>query len=135
MEIPSDGEAANPQQLSGTSFWSTCLFRFSVSDLIKQRDPVGLGPQPHLAGIGERRIFPLKQLFSVERDGEARALEADAQAMPGVGRNLHVSSVTALAADDIDRASDTVDGFVEHDIVLKGIGPDHVVIARVSRPP
>lgn len=49
------------------------LFGVAVGYLVKQRDAVGLGPQPHLAGIGERGILDFEQLFAFERHAEARA--------------------------------------------------------------
>src|SRR5882757_344827 len=111
------------------------LFRFAVGDLIEQRHAVGLGPKPDLAGIGEGGILDLEQLSAIEGHAEARAAEVDAQAVPGVGRNLDIGSVASLAADNVERTSDAVDGLVENDVVLEGIGPCHVVVVRVLRPP
>src|SRR5882672_6964993 len=102
-------------------FSSTRLLRFSVGDLIEQHHAVGLSPQPDLAGIGEGGIFDLEQLFAIEGHAEARAAEVDAQAVPGVGRNLDVDSVASLAADNVERASHAVDGLVENDVVLEGV--------------
>jgi hypothetical protein len=60
---------------------SDLLLRFAVGYLVKQRDPVGLGPKPYLAGIGECGILDLEQLFAVVGNGEARGFEVDTQAM------------------------------------------------------
>src|SRR5882757_2107102 len=116
-------------------FSSIRLLRFSVGNLIEQHHAVGLSPQPDLAGIGEGGIFDLEQLVAVEGHAEARAAEVNAQALPRVGRNLDVGAVPSLAADNVERASDAVDGLVENDVVLKGIGPRHVVVVRVLCPP
>src|SRR3954469_23820656 len=48
-----------------------CLLGFAIFRLVKQRDAVGLGPQPHLSGIRESRIYDLEHLFAVEGRGEA----------------------------------------------------------------
>src|SRR5450631_357736 len=122
-------------EFPNTGSSSIHLFRFSVSDLIKQRYTVGLGPQPNLAGIGESGILDLKQLFAVEGYAEARGFEVDAQAVPGVGRDRNANSIAPLPAYNVERASDTVDGLIENDIVFKRIGPGHIVIVRVFRPP
>ena len=110
-------------------------FCCAVTQLVKQGDAVGLGPEAHLSSIGKGGILDLEQRLAVEGNAEARSVEVDTQAMPGVGRNPDISSVTASAADDVERASNAVDGLVENDIILKRIGPDHVVIVRVFRPP
>jgi hypothetical protein len=39
---------------------ATELSGFTISHLVKQRDAVGLGPQPDLSGISERRVLDLK---------------------------------------------------------------------------
>jgi hypothetical protein len=55
--------------------------------------------------------------------------------MPGVGRHRNGNPVAALPADNVKRTADAVDGLVENEIVLKGVGPDNVVIIRISCPP
>src|SRR5215218_6592549 len=55
--------------------------------------------------------------------------------MPGARRNGYVGAVAAFAADNIERTADAIDSLVENDIVLKRVGPGHVVIVRVFRPP
>jgi hypothetical protein len=55
--------------------------------------------------------------------------------MPGVSRHRNLDPVTSFPADNIKRAADAVDGLVQNEIVLKGVGPDDVIIVRISRPP
>jgi hypothetical protein len=101
------------------------------SDLIEQRHAVGLGPQPDFAGIGKGGILDLEKLFAIEGHAETRTAEVDAQAVPGVGWNLDIGSVPSASPDNVERASHAVDGLVENDVVLEGIGPRHVVVVRI----
>ena len=55
--------------------------------------------------------------------------------MPGVSRNLDIGSVTSLAPDNVERASDAVDGLVENDVVLESVGSGSRSIVRVLCPP
>src|SRR5882757_950925 len=71
----------------------------------------------------------------VERRSEAVGFEIDTQAMPGVSRHRNLNPVTAFAANNVKRAADAVDGLVQNEIVLKGIGPDDVVIVLIFCPP
>src|SRR5262249_5254685 len=58
-----------------------------------------------------------------------------AQGKPRIGRDRNRDSVASLPADDIKCAAHTFDSLVEHDVVLERIGPDHVVVVRISSPP
>src|SRR5437899_12204460 len=55
--------------------------------------------------------------------------------MPGTRRHGYVNAITSLAADNVERTAHAVDRLVENDIVLQRIGPGHVVIVGVFRPP
>src|SRR5215471_117655 len=101
--------------------WSAGLSRFAVDDFVEQRHAVSLSPQPYFSSVAEARIFDLEQMFAVVEHPEALALEVDAQAKPSVGRDRNADPVATLAADNIKRAADTVDGLVEHDVVLERI--------------
>src|SRR6266851_4447508 len=125
-------ESRNAGTVSNSSIGLFCL---AVGHLVKQRHAVGLCPQPHLSGIGERGILDLKQLFAIEGHAEARAFEVDTQAVPGVNWNLNGCPITSLPPDNIERTADTVDGLVKNDIVLKRVGPRHIIIVRIFCPP
>jgi hypothetical protein len=111
------------------------LFRFAIGYLVKQSDTVGLRPESHLPGTGERRIFNLKQLFAVEGYVETRGFEVNAQAVPGISRDRNGNPITSLPADNVEGTEDSAYSLVENDIVLKRIGPGHIIIVRISRPP
>src|SRR2546422_3678298 len=53
-----------PHRLSSSSR-SRRLFHVTVNDFVEQRHAVGLGPQPHLSGVAEGRIFDLEELLAV----------------------------------------------------------------------
>src|SRR6266403_527711 len=55
--------------------------------------------------------------------------------MPGVGRHRNSNPVASLPANNVKRTADAIDGLVENEIILKRIGPDDVVIVRISCPP
>src|SRR5882672_7256578 len=55
--------------------------------------------------------------------------------MPGVGRHRNSNPVASLPANDVKRTADAVDGFVKNEIVLQRVGPDHVIIVRISCAP
>src|SRR5450432_2893256 len=76
-----------------------------------------------------------RTVVAVVGHAEARRFEVNTQAVPGVSRNLSIDSVTSLAANDVERTADTVDGLVKHDIILQRVGPGHIVILRVFRSP
>jgi hypothetical protein len=55
--------------------------------------------------------------------------------MPGVSRHHNLNPVTAFAANNVKRTANAVDGLVENKIILKGIGPDDVIIVCIFCPP
>jgi len=55
--------------------------------------------------------------------------------MPLVGRDRNVDPVAALAADNVERAADAVDGLVEHDVVFERVGADDIIIVGISGAP
>jgi hypothetical protein len=74
-------------------------------------------------------------LFAVEERAEAGSFELNPQTVPGVGRHRNSNPVASLPANDVKRAAGAVDGFVKNEIVLKGVGPDDVIIVRIFCPP
>src|SRR5882762_1563637 len=111
------------------------LFRFAVVDFVEQRHAVGLGPQSHLSGVAEGGVFDLEQLLAVVKHPEAVAFEIDTEGKPLIGWDRYVDAVATRPTDNVKRAANTADGLIEHDVVLKCVGADHVVIVRISGPP
>src|SRR5262252_4376825 len=111
------------------------LFRYPVGDFVEQRHTIGLCPQPDLSRSRESRVFDLEQLSAVVENAKAVAIELHAQGKPRIGWDRNRDSVASLPADDIKCAAHTFDGLVEHDVVLERIGPDYVVVVRISSPP
>jgi hypothetical protein len=62
----SEGSHLELMSFDPSFVWSIELFGFAIDHFVKQGDTVGLGPKPHLAGIGESCVVDLKQLFAVE---------------------------------------------------------------------
>jgi hypothetical protein len=55
--------------------------------------------------------------------------------MPGVGRHRNGNPVASLSADNVKRTADAVDSLVENEIVFQRVGPDNVVVVRISYTP
>src|SRR6516162_7878712 len=95
------------------------LIRLAVNDCVEQCYAVGFGPQAHHSSFVKRLIFDLEQIPAVVKCREMAAFEFDAQAEPLAGRHGSIDPIAALAADDIKRSSNPLDGLVKHDIVLQ----------------
>src|SRR5216684_1423400 len=106
-----------------------------VVDFVEQRHAVGLGPQSHLSGVAEGGVFDLEQLLAVVKHFEAVASEIDAEGKPLVGWDRNVDAVATRPTDNVKRAPDAAHSLVEHDVVLEGVGADHVIIVRISGTP
>src|SRR5262249_345394 len=111
------------------------LFRHPVGNFVEQRHTVGLCPQSDLSRSRESRVFDLEQLSAVVENAKAAAFELHAQGKPRIGRDRNRDSVASLPADGTKWGAHTFDGLVEHDVVLERIGPDYVVVVRISSPP
>ena len=67
--------------------------------------------------------------------GEAAAFEVDPKAMPTVGWDRSANPVASPPPNNVKWTANAVDGLVKNDVVLEGVGADHVIIVRISGPP
>src|SRR5262249_9801431 len=111
------------------------LFLLAKGKGTESRDTVGLGPKAHHAGFRKRRILDLEQRLVVEDDFKAGAGNLDPQGVPLIGRHRRVYAIATLASDDVERVANTIHGLVEDDVVLKGVGPNDVVVVCILSAP
>src|ERR671912_346937 len=99
--------------------------------VVKVGERVGLGPDADPTGSGEGGVLDLEQLPAIEMHLEARTGSNDAQCAPLPAGNLCRLPVSAALAFDGEIRPLTVLNLVEHDVVLKGIGANDVVVVLV----
>jgi hypothetical protein len=100
----------------------------------EQRDAVGLGPDAHAAGFGERRILDLEEFRAVEEHREKVSGELHAQGVPPAGRHRCVRAVATAASAQRERGALAVNRLVGHDVVFEGVPADDVIVVGVARP-
>ena len=111
------------------------LFLRPIGDRVEQRYAVSLGSQSDLAGAAEGGVLHLEQTFAIVNDPEAPTCKLHTKTVPHIGWDPNRDPVAALAADDVERAADPVDGLVEHNVVLERVGTDHVIVVGVPGAP
>src|SRR5215467_142026 len=111
------------------------LFRRPVTHLVEERHAVGLRPQSNLSGVPESRVFDLEQLLTIGTDPKPGAVEFHPKAEPLVGWYGRLDTIAALPADDVEWAAHARNGLVEHDVVLEGVGADHIVVIGIAGAP
>src|SRR5262245_11430911 len=114
---------------------SAPLTSLVVSQSAECGDAIGFGPKAYHAGQREGGILDCKQRLAVEDDVESGAGEFNPQGVPLVGGHSRLYAVTALLADKVERATYTVHGLVEHDVVFERVRAHDVIVVGISCPP
>jgi hypothetical protein len=102
------------------SFW---LWQGCDYQLIEARHAVGLSPKRDAARFREGFVDHAKQLFSIIGDSESLTFGSQPQSMPFVWRNSQIGALELFTP--------ALDDAIEPDVILKGVGANHVVIVGV----
>src|SRR5689334_17163256 len=94
-------------------------------NVVEIGDAVRLGPQRDASGTGESRVRRRVKTAPAEENLEAVALNAQAQLMPGTGRDLGIGpgELRSSATDD------TVKSYV----VFQRVGPYDVIVVGITQ--